>query len=34
LILQKCQELNVLIRTFLESRESALEPIAQVEQTA
>ncbi len=34
LILQKCQELNLLIRTFLESRESALEPIAQVEQTA
>jgi len=34
LILEKCQELNVLIRAFLESREPALEPIAPVEQTA
>ena len=34
LILQKCQELNALIRAFLEPRESALEPIAPVEQTA
>jgi len=34
LILEKCQELNVLIRAFLEQREPALEPIAAVEQTA
>jgi signal transduction histidine kinase len=34
LILKKCQELNELIRAFLEPRESALAPIAPVEQTA
>jgi len=34
LILEKCQELNGLIRAFLELRESELEPIAPVEQTA
>ena len=33
-ILEKCQELNGLIRAFLELRESELEPIAPVEQTA
>ena len=34
LILEKCQELNELIRAFLEARESELEPVAAVEQTA
>ncbi len=34
LILEKCQELNVLIRAFLESRDPEVEPRAAVEQTA
>jgi len=34
LILEKCQELNELIRAFLEARESELEPVVAVEQTA
>jgi len=34
LILEKCQELNELIRAFLEAREPEFEPSAPVEQTA
>jgi two-component system sporulation sensor kinase B len=34
LILEKCQELNQLIRAFLEAREPEVEPRAAVEQTA